>query len=477
MRKLLTPLLGIIIISASVSTVVACGNNKTSQKELDKVVGMDIDKSSASDEKPKNLQYGITDFYTIGDSLSDGGALFHALGFKAKALLDIIASDPKTLDPIVKNILVNYLHFNVSDFQLKNLITLAKAIIGYDSWKININLVNEKNESRNYYNDNGAAAIWLANKLGFNIDDTINGAEKPQGGLKFDYGFEVNINGKLKHKYGRNYAIAGSTAQEQSGISGILLNDWRISEQARVVVMQHKILPNDLVMMEIGGNDLYNLAATNNDKEKNALMNSSINDIRRAILTLVNNGVKKIMFLNAPDISLTPNIINLTSDKKRASEITKEFNNKVSATINDIENEYEESNLNIQKYNLFSKFNSIIENSQKEDVKTNITDSTVKFDFSKETKTNLENLKNLIENIIKEQKEGKFPLDALAIGSKIETFLKSINILVSDNESINKDNPADPKDGKGGYVFWDKIHPRTWVHKEIAQDMFDMLKK
>ncbi|AOX43836.1 hypothetical protein S100390_v1c04960 [Spiroplasma sp. NBRC 100390] len=171
------------------------------------------------------------------------------------------------------------------------------------------------------FSNGKTAAVLLNDKLGFkNITPGI-----------------PNNNSSI---FGRNYAIGGATAADVGGAGGILLNKVTIEKQAQALVSQHKLRGTDLVFMEIGGNDLFQLVDTTDPQTELALMEQSVERVQEALFTLLNNGIRKIIFSDAPNVSLVPRYVNSAPKlKQRANDLSTEFHFRVKNVI-EVANRY-----------------------------------------------------------------------------------------------------------------------------------------
>ncbi|ALA97702.1 lipolytic enzyme, GDSL family [Spiroplasma kunkelii CR2-3x] len=193
-----------------------------------------------------------------------------------------------------------------------------------NSFKLDIKIgTDDPSDLENYQNgsftNGNTVAVLLNDKLGF---DEI----KP------------GIPNDRDSDFGRNYAIAGATAADVAGTAGVLLNRVTIEKQAQALVTQHKLRSTDLVLFEIGGNDLFQIIDTTNPQVELQMMQQSVERIKIALFTLLNNGVRKILFSDAPNVSIIPRYNNNNQDsdenlKKRANNIATEFHSRVTKMI------------------------------------------------------------------------------------------------------------------------------------------------
>lgn len=173
-----------------------------------------------------------------------------------------------------------------------------------ESWpanlKVGIDEINNKEYQNGSFSNGKTAAVLLNDKLGFDkiTPEIINSIEESN--------------------FGRNYAVANSTAQEFENIQyKYFFNKTTIVKQAQALVKQHKLYSTDLVLFQIGGNDIKNIfdnlknenIDTINHNLNEKIMDyvkKSVNNIKYAIEILLNNGARKIIFSDPPNLSLIP---------------------------------------------------------------------------------------------------------------------------------------------------------------------------
>lgn len=263
------------------------------------------------------------------------------------------------------------------------------------------------------FSNGKTAGVLLNDKLGFNnIKTGIPDDNNPQ--------------------FGSNYAIGGSTAADVAGMGGLLLNKVTIEKQARALVSQHKLRGTDLVFMEIGGNDLFQLVDTTDPQIELALMEQSVERIQEALFTLLNNGIRKIIFSDAPNVSLVPRYVNSDAKlKQRANDLSTEFHFRVKNAI-EVANSY--YNHTVREWGLYDNLPVLMEKFKakhsKAELKINF--NTLDMDFMKILETGVLNAK----------RNGNIPANA----------------------DIND------------YFFFDDVHPTHEVHRLAMEHYYDVVK-
>ncbi|WP_027048130.1 SGNH/GDSL hydrolase family protein [Mesoplasma syrphidae] len=359
MKRFLAIIGTIILALSPIAVVSACTVPQKKNIDFDRLVGLDIDKSKAIDDS--NNTGLFTNFYTIGDSLSDVNGLTSALSMALGTTIKF--SEPS---------------FNSS-----------------------------------FTNGNTAAAN-LAAKLGIE---------------KFESGFDYKIGQASLSKFGKNYAIGGATAAKASGPMGAIVNYFKIQDQAEAIIKQHKVKSTDLVLLEIGGNDLFGMMGTS-DANKAVKMAEAMENIKNAMLTLLNNGITNIVVMNAPDISRIPTY-NSQNDKikQEAKALSYEFNARFNTVFEEVNKNYGNS---MQMYDLMKSFNEMLKEYEKENKDFEKPATTTKFDLNKILET------------------GVIPVE----------YNEGISEKTIDN-----------------YFFYDAVHPTKWAHEKVANDLEQLVMK
>ncbi|WHQ36569.1 SGNH/GDSL hydrolase family protein [Spiroplasma sp. SV19] len=248
-----------------------------------------------------------------------------------------------------------------------------------NNFKVDFKLgTDNETEVENYqygsFSNGKTAGVLLNDKLGF----------KP---------IKPGISNDNDSQFGRNYAIGGATAADVAGMGGLLLNQVTIEKQARALVSQHKLRGTDLVFMEIGGNDLFQLVDTSDPQTELALMKQSVERIQEALFTLLNNGIRKIIFSDAPNVSLVPRYVNSDAKlKQRANDLSTEFHFRVKNVIEEANRYYEHA---VREWGLYDNLPVLMEEFKakhaKAELKVNF--NTLDMDFMKILETGVLNAK------------------------------------------------------------------------------------
>ncbi|WP_425380618.1 SGNH/GDSL hydrolase family protein [Spiroplasma endosymbiont of Stenodema calcarata] len=286
-----------------------------------------------------------------------------------------------------------------------------------NNFNVNLKLgTDDKTKLEDYqygnFSNGKTAGVLLNDKLGFkNIEPAIPNDDS---------------------KFGRNYAIGGATAADVVGMGGILLNNVTMDKQARALVSQHKLRNTDLVFIEIGGNDLFQLVDISDPQSEIALMKQSINRIQEALFILLNNGIRKIIFSDDPNVSIIPRYVNNANLKQRANDLSTEFHFRVKNAIETANRYYEHA---IREWGLYDNLTVLMQefkaNHAKAELQVNF--NVLDMDFMKILETGVLNAKR----------------------------------------NPNLPTSADVAD----YFFFDDVHPTREVHQLAMEHYYDMVKE
>ncbi len=158
---------------------------------------------------------------------------------------------------------------------------------------------------------------------------------------------------------GSNFAVDGANA------SGIDVQDLQIQLQSHLDRHAGQIVKDALYVVMIGGNDLR--AARNTDSEVVAysIVDSAVAEIRATLTMLLQLGATKVLVVNAPDIGRIPETLQKSQQDPgitaRSTALTNRFNTTLGSIIRSLRLQYGTA---IVEFDLFSHFNSILDNSQ-----------------------------------------------------------------------------------------------------------------
>lgn len=242
------------------------------------------------------------------------------------------------------------------------------------------------------------------------------------------------------YAHGNNYAVSSAMAGHLTYLSSYtsaygfyynkFMNHYSIINQAHQLVKDHKINSNDKFFIEIGANDVIDIAAYyTNTLQENIYISISIANEVSAIKYLIENGARNIVIGNLPDISLTPEFNTDKNLGPLAHKLILQYNNKLKSALFYLKSAYSQPKL--LEFNLFDALNKALKVASSRGM--NITSHAVN-----------SNLMDEFENII--------------LGKKIE-FSPGV-----DYQNINN------------YFFFDFLHPTKWAHHYIGTELYNFIK-
>lgn len=453
MKKILISLMSVSMLVPTISQIVACQIANEVEDPL--TIGLGIDKSKALDSGAQNNPVSqFTNFFIVGDSLSDVNGVGPVLA--------------NQLEPVV-------------NLFMKEL--LPNGILGMDiEIALNIALDGHGYGFTNQYGDysafsNGATAGYLlSDALGF--EDIQNSSV-----------FETQPNNGTV--YGKNYAVGGATAAQMQGVSGALLNNVTVDRQIVSLLQQHLINANDLVLFEIGGNDLFAMIdAYGNKKEITRIFNEGINAIKKGLFTLLNNGIKKVIFMTPPKLNDIPKYNYLfsstnTNDLELArfiDELGQKYNKAILSIIAEVNSYY---NTGVEIFDLYNGFTDIV-NWFKQ------TNPAAVVDKEFITSSDIFVVTGSGGLIIDEPYyQGDWLRDDRELYT-IEEFIEILNGLGTSNTTLNNFNARiaytiplslvmlalrETDDGEdiNNYFFVDYVHPSAAVHEHVSKLLIDLI--
>jgi phospholipase/lecithinase/hemolysin len=154
------------------------------------------------------------------------------------------------------------------------------------------------------------------------------------------------------------------------------------------------------------------------EANKAVKMEEAINNIKKAMLTLLNNGLRNIIVMNAPDVSKIPTYSSQSAEiQKEASDLSKEFNDRFEIVFDEVNYKYGNP---MQMYDLGTRFNEMLD------------------EFVKEKAA--------------EGKTGNILDLSITIKMDLDEIMKTGQIKVDYNEGVTEETIND-------YFFYDAVHP------------------
>ncbi|ARU91518.1 hypothetical protein SCLARK_00909 [Spiroplasma clarkii] len=452
------------LIVPTVTGVVAC---LPATKFDPTAIGTGIDTSGALDDSissEENEKSDFTNYYIVGDSLSDVDGIGTYMVKKLQPLLDQVIGNLTQGIPIPN---------------LQNLKVNLKVALDGDGY----GFADADDNHHSAFSNGGTAGYLLNEELGF----------KP---MKSSNIFVTEPNDDDGEGYGNNYAVGGATAAQMDGFMGSILNDATIEKQTVALIKQHKISTNDLTFFEIGGNDLF--AMIDNYKDTalvDRVFNEGIKSIRTGIYNLLNHGMSKILFMTPPKMNEVPKYgaffkEDANEEQKAQAKFIEEIGEKYQKAILDIiteVNTYYENKVEV--FDLYNEFADILDWFKNKDVDNNIIDQgytdesggyyvlndetnallpgVAKDDFIYEKddyKNGIVTIAEFIQKITElASLAGGFSKSARSYQTRAEGTQTYVQLLMLGR---NTKNPTwDIKN----YFFTDYVHPTAQVHEYVAK--------
>gem|GEM_PF-750373 len=328
MKKMLIFLMSILTLVPTISQIIACQIANEVEDPL--TIGLGIDKSNALDSGVQNNPVSqFTNFFIVGDSLSDVNGVGSVLA--------------NQIEPVVNLLMKKLLPDGILGMDIEIALEIALDGQGYG--------FTNQYGYHSAFSNGATAGYLLSDALGFeNIQNSSMFETRPNNGTV----------------YGKNYAVGGATAAQMQGVSGVLLNDVTVDRQVVSLLEQHLINANDLVLFGIGGNDLFALIdAYGNEKEIKRIFDEGINAIKKGLFTLLNNGIKKVIFMTPPKLNDIPkyNYLFSSTDEddlelaKFIDELGQKYNKAILSIIAEVNSYY---NTSIEIFDLYNGFTDIV---------------------------------------------------------------------------------------------------------------------
>ncbi|AHI52808.1 SGNH/GDSL hydrolase family protein [Spiroplasma culicicola] len=411
MKKLLAFLSSVSIATPIAINVVACvpqDKNLLDPLAL-KNIGTDIDTSKAVDTSIKGQK--ITNFFNLGDSLSDTGG---------KELVDFEKSGGKS-----KTVLAGLYDQTYKSFS------------------------------------NGAPAGAVLNDL--------LGFEQMNAGTEWTQTI-------TREAQQRNFSIGGATVSNPLLLSS-KTGYVSLEKQARALVAKQKLNKDDLVYIDIGGNDLFVIAITMIAQEAGIpiqlvqsaeeILKAAQENFREAIFTLLNNGARKIVFLYPPDVTSTPMLYKLTHD---FSDPTKSWSEML---LNDIGTKIKDIG-----FSLIDRFTTEINRAQA--IYPNTIATYYLYDTGFETV-----MKAFEQNLIAQnpewiEGEDYFMTVGWTGGAKTTKDTDENGVEITTMTAvyeIDENHPEEFENQPERYFFFDNVHPTKWVHEYMGNELYNAIQK
>jgi len=224
-----------------------------------------------------------------------------------------------------------------------------------------------------------------------------------------------------------NYAYAGTWASENipDDAMGLVDLSWEVKEYIENESTHGFQTDNQLITIWVGGNDY--LDGRFHTTPDNAT-DETVKAIEKNIDTLIQDGARHLLILNLPDLGLTPSAtVEDASFAKRLSLLANMHNQKLAAMIEKEKTRH--PNIDLKLFDVTEYFHDMLTNPEKYEL-SNTADACYTGDY----------------------------------GS-----------LDGDNDPIAAKKLICKAPAK--YVYWDTIHPTTFIHQLLASFIFDALSR
>jgi phospholipase/lecithinase/hemolysin len=176
---------------------------------------------------------------------------------------------------------------------------------------------------------------------------------------EFKPGWSYSTLCKEHDQIGQNYSISNAMASESTDfIYNYFFNKFQLKYQLNALIKHHPdISEQDLFLIMIGGNDI--MFALSNSTKAEEILEQAVGEICNALKILSEHQARHVIVANAPNIGLIPAFNKNEKIKELATKLTKDFNEKLIRSLEDINKKY--TNLEIKQLDLNSKIKDIID--------------------------------------------------------------------------------------------------------------------
>lgn len=105
---------------------------------------------------------------------------------------------------------------------------------------------------------------------------------------------------------GNNYAVSGALAsrKKELTVESFVINHFDITHQVDALISQHHINSNDIILVEFGGNDILYAFKQSLLNDQEEIINKAVELIKNALTKLINKGAQRILLCNVPNMSI-----------------------------------------------------------------------------------------------------------------------------------------------------------------------------
>jgi len=259
---------------------------------------------------------------------------------------------------------------------------------------------------------------------------------------EFKPGWSYSFFNKEYEQQGQNYAVSYATAAKCSSfLYSYFFNKFCLANQLDALIKHNSdIGEEDLVLITIGGNDVMLAYTCENNQTQEAILNQATNEICNVLKVLSQHDVKHVVVTNAPNIGLIPAFNKNKEASKLAMELTNSFNEKLANGLEKIKKDY--PNLKVKQLDLYSKTNDLIDEYKNNGL--NYQDACIS-----DVADGINGFTDIVSTLFN-----------LIVKGKLESHY----------------NPGCSKEMMENYFFFDFFHPTEEPHKQLGNDICELIK-
>ena len=254
----------------------------------------------------------------------------------------------------------------------------------------------------------------------------------------------------------RNYAVGGASVLLHSNVENLL--GYSLADQIHNFEKYHthhkKKEKNYLAFICIGANDYMNVNRKITARGKEKLVKDVLRGIDSAVHSLLQRGVKKIVFIGVPDVGRTPLSSQYHMNSQAASYLATHSNEELQIMVDSYKARY--SDLEFIYFDLMGAINEV-------------TDKTEEFNQKYQLQiTDVENAcwKGGYFQGIHPKKKNR-----IKMYNSRRHFPGSAHVKAAAMESVNSTLCPDPEH----HLFWDRVHPTAQIHRFVYNSIKETL--